>query len=163
MQYYLPPEDVINKDFLKEVLAGQKQLLTMAEVKQITVPHYDELSVKALWPDVKKDAKFLSFFPSKYPKGKAPPREYFFNVLNTLQPEYLEQIIAHANEVRMAADGEKQQHQAIEISPFWEQQLKSMPYISSKYRPILFISALLPQILHVRQLLDCCLINCGTS
>ena len=162
MQYYLPPEDVINKDFLKEVLAGQKQLLTMAEVKQITVPHYDELSVKALWPDVKKDAKFLSFFPSKYPKGKAPPREYFFNVLNTLQPEYLEQIIAHANEVRMAADGEKQQHQAIEISPFWEQQLKSMPYISSKYRPILFISALLPQILHVRQLLDRCLINCGT-
>ena len=116
-----------------------EQLLKKAEVRQIAVPHYDELSVKQIWPDVKKDGKFLSFFPTKYPKGKAPPREYFFNVLNTVQPEYHEKIIAHANEVRMAADGEKQQHQTIEISPFWEQQLKSMPYISSKYSPILFI------------------------
>ena len=132
MQYYLPPEDVINKDFLKEVLAGQKQLLRKAEVRQIAAPHYDELSVKHLWPDVKKDGNFLTYFPSTYPKGKGPPREYFFNVLNTLQAEYLEKIIAHANEVRMAAGGEKQQHQAIEISPFWEEQLKAMPYLSSK-------------------------------
>ena len=81
---------MINKDYLKEILAGKKQLLRKTEVNTIAVPHYDELSVKALWPDVKKDATFLSFFPSTYPKGKGPPREYFFNVLNTLQPEYLD-------------------------------------------------------------------------
>ena len=121
MQFYLPPVDVVNKDFLKEVFAEHKKLLRKSEVRYISVPHYDELSVKALWPDIKKDANFLSFFPSKYPKGKAPPRDYFFNVLNTLHPEYLEKIIAHANEVRMAPDGEKQQRESIEISPFWEE------------------------------------------
>ena len=104
----MPPEDVVNKDFLKEVLAEHKKLLRKSEVNYIAVPNYDELSVKALLPDVKKDGNFLAFFPSKYPKGKAPPREYFFNVLNTLHTEYLEKIIAHANEVRMAPDGEKQ-------------------------------------------------------
>ena len=39
----------------------------------------------------------MSYFPDKYPAGKAPPRDYFFNVLNTLYPDYLEQILGHAN------------------------------------------------------------------
>ena len=146
VQWYLPPEDVINKDFLKLILAGEKKLLKKAEVKFISVPHYDELSVKQLWPDVKKDANFCSFFPSKYPKGKAPPREYFFNILNTLQPEYLEKIVSHANEARMAPDGEKQQRESIAISPFWEEQLKAMPYLSSKYLLDFWIVVLLPTI-----------------
>ena len=39
VQYYLPPEDVINKDFLKEVLAGEKLLFKKTEVNYIAVPH----------------------------------------------------------------------------------------------------------------------------
>ena len=90
LQFYLPPEGLVNKDFLKDVLVGKKQLFKKAEVKDITVPHYDELSVKALYPQFKKDPIFMSYFPDKYPAGKAPPRDYFFNVLNTLHPEYLQ-------------------------------------------------------------------------
>ena len=66
----------------------------MASVK---VPHYDELSVKRLWPMLIKDAEFTKYFPDKYPPGKGPPREYFFDILNTLYPEYLSEIMAHAN------------------------------------------------------------------
>ena len=80
----------MNKDFLKDVLSGKKQLLKKAEVNYIHVPQYDELSVKALWPEVKKDGDFMAFFPSVYPKGKGPPRDYFFNVLNTIMPDYLQ-------------------------------------------------------------------------
>ena len=43
---------------------------------------------------------------SKYPKDKGPPREYFFNILNTLYPDYLQQIMAHASKQRMSAEGE---------------------------------------------------------
>ena len=118
---------------MKEVLIGKKQLLKKSEVKHIAVPHYDELSVKNLWPEVKKDGNFLSYFPSVYPKGKGPPRQYFFDLLNTLMPEYLAQILSHANKERMAADGAKMQSEAIQISQFWEEQLKAMPYLSSKY------------------------------
>ena len=40
----------MNKDFLKEVLTGEKRLLALNEVKYVNVPLYDELSVVALWP-----------------------------------------------------------------------------------------------------------------
>ena len=74
----------------------------------------------------------MQYFPAVYPKGRGPPREYFFNVLNTVRPDYLKQILAHANEMRMAAGGLGQQTESIAISQFWEEQLKAMPYISSK-------------------------------
>ena len=34
------------------------------------------------------------------PKGKLPSRVYFFNILNTVEPEYTHKLIAHANEMR---------------------------------------------------------------
>ena len=54
------------------------------DVITIEVPHYEELSVKAIFPLMSKDPEFMSYFPSKFPVGKGPPRNYFFNVLNTL-------------------------------------------------------------------------------
>ena len=79
----------MTKDHLKAILAGKKQLLKKADVNYVTVTKYDEISVKAMWPMLKKDPVFMSYFFDKYAKGKNPPREYFFNVLNTLQPDYL--------------------------------------------------------------------------
>ena len=113
VQFYLPDEGSVNKDFLKLVLAEKKQLLKKQEVNYITVPHYDEISVKALWPDLKKDGEFMQYFSSVYPKGRGPPREYFFNILNTIKPDYLQQLLDHANKMRMAADGYNQQNQSI--------------------------------------------------
>ena len=43
----------MNKDFLKQVLSGQKKLMGLNEVKRVNVPMYDELSVVNLWPDMK--------------------------------------------------------------------------------------------------------------
>lgn len=74
VQYYLPEANVVNKDFLKDVLAGKKQLMKKVEVQKISVPHYDELSVKALWPQFKSDEEFTQYFPDTYPVGKGPPR-----------------------------------------------------------------------------------------
>ena len=72
-------------------------LMKKTDVLRITVPHYDELSVKSLWPHVSKDPEFMQYFPDKFPPGRGPPRQYFFDILNTLQPEYLERILAHAS------------------------------------------------------------------
>ena len=102
------------------------------DVQKIAVPHYDELSVKALWPDVKKDAEFTKYFPDTYPPGRGPPRQYFFDILNTLQPEYLQRVLKHANEQRMGAEGADQKEETIAISKCWEEELKSMPYLSKK-------------------------------
>ena len=93
---------------MKDVLSGKKQLMKKTDVHKIAVPHYDELSVKALWPDVSKDPEFTCYFPDKYPAGRGPPRQYFFDILNTLQPDYLQRGLAHANEQRMGAEGADQ-------------------------------------------------------
>ena len=55
----------------------------------------------------------MAYFPDTYSAGKGPPREYFFNVLNTIHPDYLAQIMAHADEQRFAADGEKMKNESI--------------------------------------------------
>ena len=52
--------------------------------------------------------------------------------MNTVQPDFLHQMMEHANKQRMSATGEIGQKESIKISQFWEEQLKSMPYISRK-------------------------------
>ena len=96
MQLYVPPDTMINKDFLKAVFAEEKDLLKLAEVKFKHVPLYDELSVVALWPPMQKDAEFMRYMPSKLSKGRIPNREYFFNVLNTLKEGYVTSLLEHA-------------------------------------------------------------------
>ena len=63
----------------------------------IQVPHYDELSVKALWPQFAGDEDVAKYFPDHFAVGKGPGREYFFNIINTVQPDFLKQIVDHAN------------------------------------------------------------------
>ena len=59
------------------------------EVDYVHVSHYEELSVKNLWEGLKDDKSFNIFFQDKYAKDKGPCRIYFFNILNTIYPEYL--------------------------------------------------------------------------
>ena len=66
---------MINKDFLKEVLAERKDLLKLSDVKFIHVPLYDELSVVKLWPMLKTDKEFMLYMPDKLPVGRVPDRE----------------------------------------------------------------------------------------
>ena len=120
----------MTKDFLKDVLAGRKSLLKKAAVSQVEVPHYDELAVKRLYPQFKDDKLMMQYFPDKYAAGKCAPRDYFFDVLNTIHPEYLMNVMAHADKQRFSVEGEAQAAQSIQISQFWEDELKSMPYLS---------------------------------
>ena len=77
---------------------------------------YDELSVKDLFPHMKNDPVFMEYFPDKFPKGHPPDREYFFNILHTLNPRYVKRIIAQANRNRNYVEEEEQQQNAIELS-----------------------------------------------
>ena len=123
----------MTKDFLKAVIQGEKQLLKKKEVQHVDIPHYEELSVKNIYPMMKDNQNFQQYFPDKYSKGKAPNRDYFFNIMATLEPDYLWQLVEHANQQRMTGEGEMMKSQAIKMSEYWAEQLKAMPYLSSKY------------------------------
>jgi hypothetical protein len=96
VQLYCPPIQSMNKDFLKQILADKKKLIPRTQLRPIVVPNYDELSVKNLWNDVREDPELNVFFWHTEKPNKLPPREFFFNVVNTLHPEYLDQVIRHA-------------------------------------------------------------------
>jgi hypothetical protein len=36
------------------------------------------------------------FFPEQRKKADLPGRDYFFNIINTVEPEYLSSLIRHA-------------------------------------------------------------------
>ena len=103
LQLYVPPEKMINKDFIKQVLRDEKQLLDINSVKYVTVPYYDELSVKNFWPRVQTDAEFMKYMPDPTPDGRLPDRKFFWNVLNTVQTKYVKDVITYANEQRMSS------------------------------------------------------------
>ena len=50
VQLYTPPELMVNKDFLRQILSGDKELLPLNTIKFVNVPAFDELSVRNLWP-----------------------------------------------------------------------------------------------------------------
>ena len=106
LQLYVPPEKYINKDFLKQVLAEEKQLLSNNDVKAVNVPLYDELSVKKFYPMVLGDKEVMKYLPDPTPDMRLPDRKFFFNILNTLKPEYMKNVIEYANNQRMSGKAE---------------------------------------------------------
>ncbi len=79
----------MTKDFLKLVFGGRKELIPQAQVRPVSVPRYDELSVSSLIKDVMRSPELSKFFPDQVSPSDLPDREYFFNVINTVDPEYL--------------------------------------------------------------------------
>ena len=98
LQLYVPPTKMLNRDFMKQLLAEEKKLLELRQVKYVNMPHYEELSVKKFWPRVQSDDNFMRYMPDPIPDGRLPDRTYFWNVLSTVQNSYVKNVMNHANE-----------------------------------------------------------------
>ena len=61
--------------------------------------------------------------PSRLPKGRYPERAYFWNILNTLQEKYVNELVQHANKQRNTLADNKMEAQAIEVSEAWLDRL----------------------------------------
>ena len=114
------------------VFSNEKKLLKKKEVDYVHVAHFQELSVKNLWKDMKDDAGFAVYFHDTYPDDKQPCRKYFFDILNTLYPEYLQNIMQHAAKQRYSAEGVDKKAEAIRATDEWYDELQKMPFISRK-------------------------------
>ena len=90
--------------------------MPLNDVKLVNVPAFDELSVKNLWPHCQTIPDIMKYFPDKLPKGRLPCREYMFNILNTLNPQYVSELIQHANKARNSAGEFKSDSETIVIS-----------------------------------------------
>ena len=48
--------------------------------------------MKKFWPLMHEDTVFMQYLPDPTPDGRLPEREYFWNVLNTLQNKYVQHL-----------------------------------------------------------------------
>ena len=92
----MPGETQVKKDFLKAIFTDKKKLFKKKEVDYVSVPQWDELGVLKLWKNLKDDVAFNVYFQDRYNEQKSPNRDYFFNILNTVYPDYLKNIVDHA-------------------------------------------------------------------
>ena len=123
---------MLNKDFLRQVFVEEKSLLPLADVKWIEVPKYQELSVVNIFPRFKKDAEVMSYIPDRLPKGRLPDRVYFFNVLHTIHPEFVKEMVTVANNNRHEAKSASVADGVIKVSDEWWQKLTEIPFVSGK-------------------------------
>ena len=105
----------------------------MSEARPCNVPKYDELSVKNIFPRFQEDEEVMQYMMDSYAKDRYPDRNYYFTVLNTVYPEYVSKMIAHANNQRFAAQGEANKRDVVEINEEWWDKLNKMPFFSRKY------------------------------
>ena len=88
---------MINKDHLKYLLKDKKKFLKMQDVRFVNPPTYDEISVLRIYDKAIQLPGMIDYFPDSYSKGNQCNKEYFYNVINTLCPEKVQNLIEHAN------------------------------------------------------------------
>ena len=64
------PSEMFNKGFSKKLFAGDKKLMKLKAVNLISVPKYDEISVKNLYSQLIELEEMQLYFPDKYNKGR---------------------------------------------------------------------------------------------
>ena len=92
----MPTYEMTTHGFLKEIFEGKKKLMKLKDINHIQVPKYDEISVKNLYQKFLKLKEVAKYFPEKYAKGRQCDRDYMFNIVNTLHPEVMEEIVEYA-------------------------------------------------------------------
>ena len=78
-----------NKDFIRAVVSGKKKMLKLKDVRFICVPKYDELSIKNIFHQFRQYPEVMLYLPDEYPAGRGPNKEFFWNIVNTLDGNYV--------------------------------------------------------------------------
>ena len=79
-------------------------MLRNAAVRTVKVPRFPELNVKDFWKEVKTRPYLLQYFP-EYKESQLPEREYFFNLLFSLDDDFVIDKIREAENLRKSGGG----------------------------------------------------------
>ena len=65
-------------------------------MSHVIVPLLDELSVKNMLSMIGPEDPARAYFPEGYWKTVKPDRTFVFNIINTVHPGYIDELILHA-------------------------------------------------------------------
>jgi hypothetical protein len=122
-------------DFLRQVLAGKKNLLLSEELIPTVVPLLSEFSVRRIYDYFKNDERVMSFLPDITSKAsKLPNREWVTTVVCSLKPTQMNFAIERAIEARQEPRLPRNKQAMVEISPEYAELLQTRPFIASKFQ-----------------------------
>ena len=79
--------------FIKDFLGGKKHLIPSKDVNQVNVPQFPELSVSKIFPLVKSSDDVMQHLDYYSDSPDLPEKWYFYSVVGTVAPDYLNNII----------------------------------------------------------------------
>ena len=80
----------------------------MNKLKPVNIPRFDELSIKRIMPLIKDDPDIVKYYPDAFfEEGVVADRRYFFDVLATIRPEYVKDMVEHAFKQRGSNETEE--------------------------------------------------------
>ena len=101
-QIYLPEERHCTLEFLRAILNGQKSYYVTKDVKLVSVPRYSEITVKQVINFIFDKPHILKYIPNlKKSSDKSMDREFLFNIVNTVEPEYFPELVRQVEAERM--------------------------------------------------------------
>ena len=93
---YLPKKTHCTRDWFKAVLKDEKKLIPIANIKSVIVPCYPELSLKKLLPEILNIPEVMTYMPHGLEKKMKCDRQWFFDILATILPGYVEKLVTDA-------------------------------------------------------------------
>ncbi len=81
---------------------------------------------------VKGDPDIMKYLPVYSEAQEPPDRRFFFAVLGSLEPDYLSNLIKHANRARNKEEQVQATDDTIEVRADLFKKLESEPFFSSK-------------------------------
>ena len=87
-------------NFMQEILLDVKCVFKNSEVKMLKVPLWPELALMRIWPQAILLPSFRHYMPKEWNGNKKTERTFFFRILGTLAPDYLQSLIADCRKKR---------------------------------------------------------------
>ena len=100
---HLPKRDYCTLHFLQSILREDKLCLQKGEARRYKVPNLPELSVKKMWKEFSVVPDFLAHMPDEWKDGKRVDRTFFWTVMITLQPAFVDALVEDCRQQRKAA------------------------------------------------------------
>ena len=132
----LPSLKATRLQHLQDIMCQKKKVLKQKDVPARKIPHWPQLAVKLIYPQVAKMVPdLLDYLPDLQGKDgqRFPERDFFYRVLNALHPGIVDTLINEAAAVRMPKSQNLAEEQwKVSITEEWMDRLLLYDFASSK-------------------------------
>ena len=60
----------LTKEWIRMILSGEKRLMSLNDIKSVSVGHFPEVSVKGLYEEYSLRPEIKIYLPNELPKGR---------------------------------------------------------------------------------------------